>query len=934
MPNCWPICRLGWALLAAISAFVIGAGPDAAPARAIARVAPGQMDVVYADSRNLMVSFGPTEGERLQPEGAAAFTSNITVTYDAGFAANPQAQAAFQAAVNIWRTVIVSPAPIRVSASFTPLGSGILGQAGASVLCTTGSGVANTYYPAALADKLQGAQFCAALAGRNNEINAYFSSSFPNWDFGTSGTPVSGKYNFLTVVLHELGHGLGFLGWMTASGGVGSYNATPLIYDRYAVTGGGAPLLTMPNFSTLLGAQLVSNDTYLNGSYSRQQNGGTNPKLETHNFTTAYGWSSDNGFVAGSSYSHLDDLLYTGTPNGLMTFALAQSEVYTDPGPIVRGLFADEGWGSSTIGSSPSLVIDGPVNGSTVSTSFTVSGWAIDKGATSGSGIDAIHVYVTPAGGTQSPLGVASFGQARPDVGAIFGAQFADSGYVLNATLAPGKYLLTVYGRSTVTAAFSVSRSVSITVQGPVSKPTIVLDAPTPNSTVGTTITISGWAIDRGAPNGPGVDAVHVWAFPASGAAAQFLGAAAYGLARPDVGSAFGTRFTNSGYRLVAPLAAGKYRVVAYGHSSLTGTFNAAATANNVTVALPASNARLFVDTPTPNAGVSRPFTIAGWAVDMAAPAGTGIDAIHVWAFPTNGAPGFFVGVAAYGSARPDVGMYLGDARFNDSGFTFAVTSTNLPTPGTYDLIVFGHSTVTGAFTVARVVHVAVAAPLSSFMRDYIQAIFLGAGPLSPSDGNIACPWGAGVWTGFPRGTVVHLRVSTTESVDKRQAIQAAAAQVSAATLGAIQIVLTSTDDPNPIPGPGEATSTTHPAPSTQGCPSDNGCTIHSFVSPGVLGSSRAVQPANQTPNAYAHDIIGHGIMGMCHVDGNLIGGAVLSLMSGGPNVFSGQIALQLTAWDIAAAQAVYGSGLNPGATTADFLRAGLINGTLPLRAN
>ena len=48
--------------------------------------------------------------------------------------------------------------------------------------------------------------------------------------------------------------------------------------------------------------------------------------------------------MEGSSYSHVDDVLYTGTPNGLMTWALAQAEVYTDPGPIVRGMFVDMGW--------------------------------------------------------------------------------------------------------------------------------------------------------------------------------------------------------------------------------------------------------------------------------------------------------------------------------------------------------------------------------------------------------------------------------------------------------------------------------------------------------------------------------------------------------------------------------------------------------------
>jgi hypothetical protein len=214
----------------------------------------------------------------------------------------------------------------------------------------------------------------------------------------------------------------------------------------------------------------------------------------------------------------------------------------------------------------------------------------------------------------------------------------------------------------------------------------------------------------------------------------------------------------------------------------------------------------------------------------------------------------------------------------------------------------------------------------SSFARNYIQAIFLGSGPLTPSDGAYNCPTAPGFWTGFPRGTVVTIRVSTTESLDKRQAIQNAAAQVSSATQGAIRTVFTLTDDSNPIPGTNEVTSTTHPSPSSQGCQSDNGCTIHTFASTGVLRSSRAVQPASQTANAYAHDIIGHGIMGMCHVDGNLIGGPGLSLMSGGPNVFSGQIALQLTSFDLAAAQAVYGSGLNPGATRADFTRVGLID--------
>ena len=362
------------------------------------RAIPAPMDIVLADSANRMYSFGPSADERLlSPQ---AFQSNITVTYDAGFSTVPQAQAAFQAAVDIYRSVISSPIPIRVSASFKDLaGTGILGSAGPSVACTASGGIPSTFYAAALADKLNGVSYCAALGGKTSEITASFNNTFPNWDFGTTGVPVSGKYSFLTVVLHELSHGLGFYGSMVSSGGVASYSTPPAIFDRFAVTGSGAPLLGFVSPSAALGSQLVSNDTFFNGAIARSQNSSTNPKLETHNFTTAYGLSSDNGWRQGSSYSHVDDTLYTATPNGLMTFSLSQSEVYTDPGPIVRGIFADEGWGTATLGSNPLLTIDVPANAAVVGATFTVSGWAIDRAASSGTGIDQVHVWAFPTGG-------------------------------------------------------------------------------------------------------------------------------------------------------------------------------------------------------------------------------------------------------------------------------------------------------------------------------------------------------------------------------------------------------------------------------------------------------------------------------------------------------------------------------------------------------
>jgi hypothetical protein len=213
-------------------------------------------------------------------------------------------------------------------------------------------------------------------------------------------------------------------------------------------------------------------------------------------------------------------------------------------------------------------------------------------------------------------------------------------------------------------------------------------------------------------------------------------------------------------------------------------------------------------------------------------------------------------------------------------------------------------------------------------MKDYIEAVFMGTGPLTPTDGNHGCS-ATGWVRGFDRGSTVSLSVSTTVSSDKAAAIQGVASQVSQATSGAMQVAFSRTANANPLPADGAATSTTHPTPGTEGCGGNGGCTIHQFFSnaqPGRFRSSRAVQPADQTPQAYGHDAVGHGVLGMCHVDGNRIGGAGRSLMSAGPGVFSGDMANRLTEYDLAAVQALYQAGLGAGAQRTDLLRSGLVN--------
>jgi hypothetical protein len=116
----------------------------------------------------------------------------------------------------------------------------------------------------------------------------------------------------------------------------------------------------------------------------------------------------------------------------------------------------------------PRMSIDSPGNAGVVGTTFWIGGWAIDPNTTSGSGVDAIHVYASPNPGSGTPprfVGVATLGTARPDVAAAFGPSGAASGYGLVASLPPGYYELIVFARSRVTGTFNNALAVRVTVR-------------------------------------------------------------------------------------------------------------------------------------------------------------------------------------------------------------------------------------------------------------------------------------------------------------------------------------------------------------------------------------------------------------------------------------------------------------------------------------
>jgi hypothetical protein len=125
----------------------------------------------------------------------------------------------------------------------------------------------------------------------------------------------------------------------------------------------------------------------------------------------------------------------------------------------------------------PQTIIDIPSTRShgpgpiAVGSSFFLAGWAADLDSWADSGADAIHVWAYPVNETGQRLaptfvGTAAYGGSRPDVAAVYGDQFENSGFgVIVQGLAPGTYDIAVFARSTLQQDFAPASVVRVTVR-------------------------------------------------------------------------------------------------------------------------------------------------------------------------------------------------------------------------------------------------------------------------------------------------------------------------------------------------------------------------------------------------------------------------------------------------------------------------------------
>ena len=238
---------------------------------------------------------------------------------------------AIQAALDAWSSDYTSAVPIHVEASFTRQGfGGILASATPAKFFRGFKGAPDPdlWYPSAMANALAGKDLDPA----NAEIIIHINSTMANQFYiGTDGGCPTNQYDLESILLHEVGHGLGFLSNDSYDTffGYGSIDQ-PTPFDAYSQLPDGRRLMDLPSPSVELGKAL-SDTLVWSGKNGVAANNGIKPKL----YTPAT-------YQQGSSVSHLDEATFSSSgANSVMTPNLGAGEVFHEPGPLALAIMAD-----------------------------------------------------------------------------------------------------------------------------------------------------------------------------------------------------------------------------------------------------------------------------------------------------------------------------------------------------------------------------------------------------------------------------------------------------------------------------------------------------------------------------------------------------------------------------------------------------------------
>ncbi len=251
--------------------------------------------------------------------------SSIKVNYENFL---PQAKEAFEYAKSIWETILGSSVEIKINAEMGYINSSsnpgiILGGTRYKEPVILGK----TSFVPALSNAITGSD----NNGNEAEISIAFNTDpSVDWYFGTKGKPSENQFDFATVVMHEIAHGLGISSqW---------FESFTSVYDSFLLHGESGK--TIEEMDELIERKFAvrSNDITWKGEKGIEGDGGLKPVIY-----------APYNFQRGSSITHLDERIYDKeSGNSLMTPATEQGNAIHTPGPVILGMLQDMGWTGTT----------------------------------------------------------------------------------------------------------------------------------------------------------------------------------------------------------------------------------------------------------------------------------------------------------------------------------------------------------------------------------------------------------------------------------------------------------------------------------------------------------------------------------------------------------------------------------------------------------
>jgi Chitobiase/beta-hexosaminidase C-terminal domain/Glucodextranase, domain B/Bacterial Ig-like domain (group 2) len=177
-------------------------------------------------------------------------------------------------------------------------------------------------------------------------------------------------------------------------------------------------------------------------------------------------------------------LTVTGLPPGTYTFS-------AEPFSTVTLSYGTPLTVTATV-LGPAMSVEAPTWAQNVTQSFSLTGWAVDLRAPSGTGVYMMQAYAYK-NGTGDPIDVGSTTtfHAKPAVAAAYGSQFTNSGFTINVSgLQQGfNYQIITYAWSTIDNTWNQSVTLSLNVDFTLTAPVL---SPSPGSySVGQTVTMT-----------------------------------------------------------------------------------------------------------------------------------------------------------------------------------------------------------------------------------------------------------------------------------------------------------------------------------------------------------------------------------------------------------------------------------------------------------